>query len=80
MDNRREATRRRVLLAGKVVLPGGGVIDCTLRDRSDGGARIRVQSVVGIPDEFQLLVEPTGEMVQAKVAWRRPNEIGVRIL
>jgi hypothetical protein len=80
MDNKRETTRRRVLLAGKVLLPGGGVIDCTLRDRSEGGARIKVQSVIGIPDEFRLLVEPTGEMVQAKVAWRRPNEIGVRIL
>jgi hypothetical protein len=80
MDNKRETTRRRVLLAGKVVLPGGGVIDCTLRDRSEGGARIKVQSVIGIPDEFRLLVEPTGELVQAKVAWRSPNEIGVRIL
>ncbi|MHB2209735.1 PilZ domain-containing protein [Methylobacterium sp. CM6257] len=80
MDNKRETIRRRVLLAGKVLLPGGGVIDCTLRDRSESGARIKVQSVIGIPDEFRLLVEPTGETVQAKVAWRRPNEIGVRIL
>lgn len=69
-----------MLLADKIVLPGSGVIDCTLQDRSEGGALIKVLSVIGIPDEFRLPVEATGEMVQAKVVWRRPDELGLRAL
>jgi hypothetical protein len=69
-----------VLLAAKVVLRSGGVIDRTLRDRSEGGAQIKVLSVIGMPDEFRLRVEATGEMVQAKVVRRKPDEIGLRVL
>jgi hypothetical protein len=33
-----------------------------------------------MPDEFRLRVEATGEMVQAKVVRRKPDEIGLRVL
>jgi hypothetical protein len=80
MNDRREQARQRVLLAGKVMLPGGGVIDCTVRDRSECGARIKVQSVIGIPDRFQLLIETTATMIEVCVEWRKQNELGVRIV
>src|SRR4051794_13318826 len=44
----------------KVMLDGGGVIDCTVRDRSLTGARLKVVSVVGIPDRFGLLIGTDG--------------------
>lgn len=77
MRDQRGEPRQRVLLSGKVVLPGGGVIDCTVRDRSAGGARLKLPSAVGIPNQFKLHVSSTGETLNVKVAWRKLSEIGV---
>ncbi len=40
-SERSEVRYRRVLLSGKILLPGGGVLDCTLRNRSKRGASSR---------------------------------------
>jgi len=80
MEERRSEPRSRTLLAGKIALQGGGVIDCTLRNRSPSGACLRVASVVGIPDHFTLLLELHGERRPARVAWRKPGEIGVHFV
>ncbi|MGU3362121.1 PilZ domain-containing protein [Methylobacterium sp. M6A4_1b] len=80
MEERRSEPRARTLLAGKIALHGGGVIDCTLRNRSPSGARLQVASVVGIPDRFTLLLEPQGARHPVRVAWRKLGEIGVRFV
>ena len=77
MDERRTAPRVRTLLSGKIMLGGGGVIDCMLRNRSATGARLQVPSIVGIPDHFTLLIEPARERHPVRVAWRKQTEIGV---
>lgn len=56
----------------------GASVHCTLVDRSDGGARLKVLSVLGIPDEFILNIGY--ENLRARIAWRSPNEIGVSFL
>ena len=76
MDEHRSEPRRRVLLTGKIVLDTGGVIDCTIRDRSNSGARLKVASVIGIPDKFALLIG-TDERHAANVTWRKQGELGV---
>lgn len=80
MANQRGEPRRRVLLTGKIILPGGGLIDCRVRDRSDHGARLNVENAVGLPYRFRLFLEATGETFDVRVEWRRLTEIGVRIL
>jgi hypothetical protein len=77
MDERRSEPRRRVLLPGKIVLDGGGAIDCTIRDRSGSGARLKVASVIGIPDVFTLVVGGADERHAVDVAWRKPTKMGV---
>jgi hypothetical protein len=77
MDERRAALRTRTLLSGKIMLGGGGVIDCMLRNRSATGARLQVPTVVGIPEHFTLVIEPAGERRPVRVAWRKQTEIGV---
>ena len=77
MDDKRSAPRMRTLLLGKILLEGGGVIDCTLRNRSATGARLKIASVVGVPDRFTLVIEPAGERRPVQVAWRKEGEIGV---
>ena len=59
------------------MLTSGGVIDCVLRNRSANGARLKVASVIGIPDRFKLIIEPAGERRLVRVAWRKEAEVGV---
>jgi hypothetical protein len=78
MEEHRTTSRQRVLLAAKVMLNGGGVIDCTVRDRSPAGARLKVVSVVGIPDRFDLLIGAEERPQIAEIVWRKQGEVGVR--
>ncbi|MET3411145.1 PilZ domain-containing protein [Methylobacterium sp. 1030] len=77
MDDRRAAPRRRTLLEGHIELTGGGVIDCTIRNMSDGGARLKVVSVIGVPDAFVLAYGVGGRRRPARVTWRQETELGV---
>jgi hypothetical protein len=77
MDDRRAAPRRRTLLEGHIELAGGGAIDCTVRNMSEGGARLRVASVIGVPDAFVLSCGTDSRRRAARVTWRRETELGV---
>ena len=76
MDERRSETRHRVLFPGKIILDTGGLIDCTIRNRSASGALIKVASVVGIPDAFALVIGSDGPHA-VDVVWRKQGELGV---
>jgi hypothetical protein len=76
MDKRAFA-RRRVLKGGRITFNDGrSTIDCTVRDLSDGGAKLRVASVIGVPDHFRLVVTG-GEIYECRVVHRKENELGV---
>ncbi len=76
----RRTCRRRVLKPAQITFNGhSAVIDCTVRDISDGGARLMVESPVGIPDTFGLAVG--GETArQCRVVWRKTSQIGVEFV
>jgi PilZ domain len=79
MDDKRKATRRRVLKVGKIVFADGmRVIDCTIRDFSKEGARLIVGNAVNVPDTFQLFEKSTGMLYRASVIWRQSDSVGVR--
>jgi hypothetical protein len=44
---------------------------------SDTGAMLAVDSPLGIPDEFTLLIKPELRKRNCRVAWRRADKIGV---
>jgi hypothetical protein len=53
--DRKATSRRRVLKGGKIIFRAGfSVVDCVVRDDSPAGARLKIASVMGIPDVFQL--------------------------
>jgi hypothetical protein len=77
-DKRREH-RQRVLKAGKIVYASGSiVIDCTIRNLSDTGARLQVPTTVAIPDRFELVEAASGRRHPARVIWRKADLMGVR--
>jgi len=78
-DENRAGARRRMLKAGLIAWSNRFIThNCTVRDFSDTGARLRVDDVAQIPDSFDLLIELDGLEVACEVVWRRPGEIGVR--
>ena len=76
MSEHRIAPRKRVLKAGTIEFGGGG-IDCTVRNLSDTGAALSVESPVGIPTEFKLVVVSDQVSRMCHVVWRKENKIGI---
>ena len=78
MDDKRKTPRRRVLKEGKIVFADGlRVIDCTIRDMSENGARLLIANTLGLPDTFRLYEKSSGLLYPASIAWRQSNAIGV---
>jgi hypothetical protein len=79
MDEHRRNQRQRVLKSGKIAYGGGSiVIDCTIRNLSETGARLQVPTSVAIPDRFEFTETATGKRHTATVMWRKGDLMGVR--
>ena len=78
-DNRSKQ-RRRIYKAGKIVFGLGGGIDATVRNISDTGALLQVESVLDVPNDFVLAIPAEGFKRRCKIAWRRPTTLGVRFV
>ncbi|QDM19126.1 PilZ domain-containing protein [Tardiphaga sp. vice352] len=76
MSEHRIAPRKRVFKAGTIEFGGGG-IDCTVRNLSDTGAALSVESPAGIPSEFNLVVVSDQISRMCRVVWRKENRIGI---
>jgi hypothetical protein len=77
MNEYRSATRRRMLKAGKIEF-GSSVIDCILKNVSETGAALEVESPIGIPERFDLVVHQDQSRRPAHVVWRKERRIGIR--
>jgi hypothetical protein len=76
-DERRATIRHRTLKGGTIAINEGfSTIDCTVRNMSTAGAMLRVNSVVGIPDTFQLILSD-GQKFDCVVQRRTATDIGV---
>jgi hypothetical protein len=79
MDENRNTDRCRVLKEGKIIFADGmRVIDCTIRDMSDAGARLLIASTAGVPDTFHLFEKTSAMIYPATVVWRRPSAAEVK--
>ncbi|MGQ0484188.1 MAG: PilZ domain-containing protein [Hyphomicrobiales bacterium] len=78
-EDKRAARRSRVLKDGKIVsMNYSSVVDCSVRDVSATGARIRCDNLDAVPDEFQLLIQSDNLIRPVKVVWRRNDLIGLQ--
>lgn len=76
-DDKRGEQRHRTLKKGYIVFNDRrSTIECIIRNLSETGAQLKVASIVGIPDSFELLVNDK-DTLPCKVAWRRQTELGV---
>jgi len=78
MDRRQPPPRRRLLKSGKILL-GIDPIPCTIRNMSERGACLQVQTTVGIPAEFDF-VQGGHPTKTCKTIWRDDTQIGVKFI
>lgn len=69
---------RRLLLGAKIIFNNrNSIFDCMVRQLSADGAELRMKSTLGVPEMFQLVVQPHGEKFECEITWRTQTEIGV---
>jgi len=52
-------------------------VPCQVRDLSPEGAHLRCDSVVHVPNTFDLLIDLDGIEAACEVVWRKDRDIGV---
>jgi hypothetical protein len=78
MEENRRSVRRRTLKEGKVILSEWSVLNCTIRDLSDGGARLEFGALTDLPKEFRLLIVAANMIIPCALSWQRGQNVGVR--
>ncbi|MEM8689937.1 MAG: PilZ domain-containing protein [Pseudomonadota bacterium] len=77
-SEKRTSPRRRALKAGVVSLNNGNItMPCVVRDISETGAKLKVDTGRHPPDHFQLQIELDGLMANCMVVWRDGQQLGV---
>ena len=77
MEDRRAHPRKRTFKSGTLAFNRAGGITGIVRNLSETGAMLEVESVIGVPDEFTLLVEVDHFKRTCHVVWRQPTRMGV---
>jgi hypothetical protein len=77
VEEKRESLRTRVLKTGSISF-GGAAISCMVRNISALGALLEVESPLGIPERF-ILVVPSDQLSRpCRTIWKSERRIGVR--
>lgn len=78
VQEHRHELRQRVLKTGKIVFGAmTSVYDCTVRNRSTHGARLKLSTSEFVPSNFILRIPSENFQAEAFVTNRGENEIGV---
>lgn len=77
MPETRKTPRLRTFKGGSIIFGVAAAVDCIIRNMSETGAALEVDSPVGIPDEFTLLIKPEFVKRNCRVVWRSAKRIGV---
>jgi len=78
VEERRESHRSRTYRGGKILFNNRrSVIDCTIRNLSHEGACLQVESVVGVPAEFDLLIDGEEAPRPCRLRWQSDHRVGV---
>jgi hypothetical protein len=77
MSEKRSASRRRLLKTGFIIISDKAPkIQCTLKNVSEAGAALQVSTTVGIPANFDVILD--GTRPRCRSQWRTDTKIGVR--
>jgi diguanylate cyclase (GGDEF)-like protein len=78
MDERRASQRARTWRGGKILLNNRrSVLDCTIRNLSREGACLQVESPLGVPPAFDLLIDGEQAPRPCRLVWQSDHRAGV---
>ena len=78
MEERRVSHRSRICRGGKILFNNRrSVLDCTIRNLSPGGACLQVESLVGVPATFDLLIDGEDGPRPCRLVWQSQHRAGV---
>ena len=77
-SERRGTLRQRSTVRARIILPSGQIVRCSVQDISKNGAKICVQSILGMPGLFDL--ELDGTVCQVRVLRREPTRLAVKFI
>jgi hypothetical protein len=80
MNERRSNPRHRVLKAATIEFNRAGGVSCTVRNLSATGACIEVESPLGIPKSFDLMIKDEPPIHHCEVVWRTVHRLGVSFI
>jgi hypothetical protein len=77
----RRSDRMRTFMAARVCFGNGkNLLDCTIRNISDGGAKLQISGGVTLPGEFELIIPQRGVHRKVRLCWRNEDYCGVAYL
>ena len=77
---KRSEQRQRTLKSAKAVYNGGhSVLDCSIRNLSDSGAKLETMDPADLPESFVLLFQD-GRKRPVEMIWQTANRFGVRFV
>jgi hypothetical protein len=75
---KRQGSRHKSFLRGFVYFANSpSAIDCTVRDISDAGARLKFSGVPSATETLTLNIPIKGQTLNAKAIWQHADEIGI---
>ena len=75
---RRKHIRKPTYLGGRIAFNHlYATMDCLVRNMSPGGARLIFSGPVVLPENFVLSIPAREKAINARVAWRSADEVGV---
>ena len=80
VQERRKAARSRVLKGAKIIFGNSSVIDCTVRNVTNSGARVQIANTVDLPGDMGLTFDGGRSFRPCRVVWRSVTETGVEFI
>ena len=78
MIERRSIVRHKTFIKGRIYFnKRRSSMDCIVRDVTDNGSRLEFSDSVTLPETFELYMPNKDEYFQARIEWRKGNNIGV---
>ena len=77
-NERRSAPRSRVFFGGEILIDSElPVVECHVKNVSNSGASLFVESGDPLPSQFDLFIRKTNERRRAVVTWNNGRRLGV---
>jgi hypothetical protein len=77
----RSVPRKRSILGGRIVFNNRcSTLDCVVRDLSETGAKLALDSSATLPSEFELEIPHKAESPSARVMWHKGGACGVSFI